>query len=468
MLFNSFIFVFAFLPVSVVGYYFISSYSNRTAAGWLVLASFFFYGWWNPAFVILLAGSIAGNYLAGLLLQAYDRKQRIQTGILISAITCNLLLLFYYKYAVFSLKVLDKIGLSLDLDTSGILLPLGISFFTFTQIGYLVDCKAGIARGRRLLDYALFVTFFPHLIAGPILHHREMMPQFEDPKTYRFEANNLAVGFAIFVIGLSKKVVIADQLAPMSNLGFQQAEGLGFIPAWTSLLCYSMQLYFDFSGYSDMAIGIARMFGVKFPANFNSPYKSTSIIAYWQRWHMTLTRYLTLYLYNPLALSVTRRRAAAGKPIAAKGASTLQGFTSLVALPTLFTMCLAGIWHGAGFHYVVFGLLHGFYLSVNHAWRIFGPRPAKDLRGIALWSSVAGSVLLTYLAVLVAQVFFRASSSTAAVGFLGGLIGLRGLTFGTISPADAMTFKYVDEISHQFWDGNYACGMFPNCVVYAQ
>src|SRR3990172_7581572 len=230
MLFNSFLFVFLFLPVSLVGYYIAAAFHTRLAAAWLVVVSFVFYGYWSPVFVVLLAASIMGNYGIGRLLQAYASQSRIQSAILTVGIAANLLLLFYYKYLAFAFSLLASLGLRFDLDTSGILLPLGISFFTFTQIGYLIDCRSGIAKNRRILDYALFVTFFPHLIAGPILHHREMMPQFENPSTYKLNWENIAVGLTIFVIGLAKKVAIADQLAPGSLNGFLYGSQLGFVP----------------------------------------------------------------------------------------------------------------------------------------------------------------------------------------------------------------------------------------------
>lgn len=445
MLFNSFAFIFAFLPVSVVGYYALGNYSHRWAAAWLVLMSFVFYGWWNPLFITLLAVSILFNYTAGLLLQRYEQDGRTQAAVLTLAIVANLTLLFYYKYIGFALKILGRVGIDIDFDTTGILLPLGISFFTFTQIGYLIDCKTGIAKGRRLLDYMLFVTFFPHLIAGPILHHREMMPQFENPETYRYKAENIAVGLGIFILGLAKKVLIADQLAPLANMGFQHSTEIGMIPAWFTAIAYSMQLYFDFSGYSDMAIGQARMFGVRFPANFNSPYKATSIIDFWQRWHMTLTRYLTLYLYNPIALNITRRRAAAGKPIAAQGASTLGGFITLIAFPTLTTMFIAGVWHGAGYTFVIYGLLHGVYLTINHAWRIFATkRGAKASTPASARLAAIASVTLTYLAVVISQVFFRAPYVPSALGLLAGMAGLRGATYGTLSFEDGL---FIDQFT---------------------
>jgi D-alanyl-lipoteichoic acid acyltransferase DltB (MBOAT superfamily) len=442
MLFNSFAFIFAFLPISVAGYYYLGKISNRCAAAWLVLMSFIFYGWWNPLFVTLLAASILFNYCAGLLLQHYQRSNKIQVALLTAAIGANLALLFYYKYVGFVLHNLARIGIDIDFDAGGILLPLGISFFTFTQIGYLIDCKTGIAKGRRLLDYALFVTFFPHLIAGPILHHREMMPQFENPDTYRFKSENIAVGLGIFIIGLAKKVLIADQLAPIANIGFLNTADIGMVPAWFTAIAYSMQLYFDFSGYSDMAIGQARMFGIRFPANFNSPYKATSIIDFWQRWHMTLTRYLTLYLYNPIALAITRRRAAAGKPIAAKGAASLGGFLMLVGFPTMTTMFLAGVWHGAGWTFVIYGVLHGCYLTINHAWRIFRPKPkTKNLP--TPWLNTAAAVTITYLAVVVSQVFFRAPHVSTAMELLGGMAGLRGVVYGTLPLDDTSLIHQI-------------------------
>lgn len=421
MLFNSYIFIFLFLPVSLVAFYAIAKWSHRAASAWLVVVSFAFYGWWNPPFVMLLAGSIAFNYCIGIALQSLMHRPLAQRLTLTGGIAANLTLLFYYKYFVAAVTALAGMGLDFGTRPDDILLPLGISFFTFTQIGYLLDCNSGIAKGRKLIDYALFVTFFPHLIAGPILHHREMMPQFENKETYRFKAENLAVGLTIFIIGLAKKVMIADQMAPIANNGFSYPADLSPIAAWGGALGYSLQLYFDFSGYSDMAIGLARMFGVRFPANFNSPYKASSIIDFWQRWHMTLTRYLTLYLYNPVAMGITRRRLAAGLPVARQGVATPSGFLTMVAVPTLYTMLLAGVWHGAGLQFLVFGLLHGVYLTINHGWRTFGPKTAST------WASTAGYVILTYLAVLVAQVFFRAESASAALALLASMTGLAGL-----------------------------------------
>jgi len=313
-------------------------------------------------------------------------------------------------------------------------LPLGISFFTFTQIAFLVDVGQGFAQEYRLSNYFLFVTFFPHLIAGPIVHHKDLMPQFADARTYRFNARDLAVGVAIFAFGLAKKSIIADKMSLVSREAFG-LEHVGASAAWIGALAYSMQLYFDFSGYSDMAIGLARMFGVKFPLNFNSPYKATSIINFWQRWHITLTRFLTAYVYNPIALAIVRRRAGAGQSTSKSASRTLGGFLELIALPTMITMLLAGVWHGAGFQFVVFGALHGLYISVNHAWRTFGPK-AQAKRAPSLAANIAYGCLV-YVCVLVAQIFFRADSAGAAMGVLARMAGLDGIG-GSIAPLDVL------------------------------
>jgi alginate O-acetyltransferase complex protein AlgI len=269
-----------------------------------------------------------------------------------------------------------------DVALADPVLPLGISFFSFTQIGFLVDCRQGQAREPSLLNYALFVSFFPHLIAGPILHHREIMPQFADPATWRLRGENIAVGSAIFLIGLLKKTLLADPLAPIASAGYADPAALTLFPAWHAALAYSLQLYFDFSGYSDMAIGLARLFNLRFPLNFNSPYQAQSIIDYWQRWHMTLTRWLMMYLYNPLALHMTRNRVRRGLPVDRNARTSLRGFVSMVALPTMVTIGLAGLWHGSAFTFVVFGLLHGVYLLAGCEFQA----PQKCLRLIKVYA----------------------------------------------------------------------------------
>jgi alginate O-acetyltransferase complex protein AlgI len=430
MLFNSSVFLYAFLPISLIGFYLLAQRGHIASAKvWLCTASFFFYGWWNPIFVLLLAGSIAFNYSVSIFLT--DRPDRRQTLLLACGIAVNLLLLFYYKYFAPLVHFLHGIGL-IRANMGSILLPLGISFFTFTQIGYLVDCRQGLVKERGLLNFVLFVTFFPHLIAGPILHHREVMPQFANPATFRFKTENLAVGLALFACGLFKKVMLADSIAPWAETGFAHPHGMDLIQSWSVAIAYSMQLYFDFSGYSDMAIALGIMFGIKMPLNFNSPYKALSIIDFWQRWHMTLTRYLTLLLYNPIALWAARRRQAKGLLSGQKAAHTPSGFVTMIIFPTMVTMVLAGVWHGAGFQFLIFGALHGSYLCINHAWRIFRPpvkQPMPSTGITQLWSGF-WPVALTYLAVLVSQIFFRAASSGDAVALLAGMGGANGLGVG--------------------------------------
>jgi alginate O-acetyltransferase complex protein AlgI len=424
MLFNSYTFLFAFLPVALLGFYLVSRLGRRAAAGWLILASFTFYGWWNPQFVILLVLSIVLNYSASEVIAACKNRPSLQAGCLTVAIAANVGALVYYKYLAVMVHALTGLGV-IHAATPNIILPLGISFFTFTQIGYLVDRKQDLVKDRGVLDYVLFVTFFPHLIAGPILHNREIMPQFSDTATYRFSGENLAVGLSIFVIGLAKKCLLADPISTSIGPGFSNVAHLPALAAWNVALSYSLQLYFDFSGYSDMAIGLARMFNIRFPLNFNSPYKATSIIDLWQRWHITLSRYLALYLYSPISLAVARWRSKRGMGINREAQSKLGGFAAMVMFPTMVTMGLAGMWHGAGVTFLIFGLLHGSYLTINHAYRIFWPhtKKAADERPL-----VRGfNILLTYGAVVLSLIFFRAPSVQAAAQLISGMIGLHGV-----------------------------------------
>ncbi len=430
MLFNSHVFVFVFLPVSLAGFFALARLGRPLASVWLISMSLVFYGWWNPAFLPLLGVSVLGNFAISRLLLALAGWQRLQGWLLGAAIALNLAALLHYKYLASILGFLRLHGVT-DLAFADPALPLGISFFTFTQIGYLLDCRGAspvVRRGAGWLDYALFVTFFPHLIAGPILHHREMMPQFSVPENFRPIGANLAAGLGIFTLGLLKKCLLADPTGTVVGPGFAQADTLALFAAWQVALSYSLQLYFDFSGYSDMAVGLARMFNLRFPVNFNSPYKAGSVIEYWQRWHITLTRYLTQYLFNPLTMALLRRRAARGLPIGRAAQASAGGFAMTLALPLGVTMGLAGVWHGAGWTFLVFGLLHAFYLAVNHVWRIFVPMPGRQFPAPL-------AVGLTYLAVLVGAVFFRAPSLSGAFDLLAGMAGMHGTGFAI--PADA-------------------------------
>jgi alginate O-acetyltransferase complex protein AlgI len=425
MLFNSPIFLFVFAPIVASVYFILGRIAHKAAALWLVVASFVFYAYWNPPFVILLGVSIGINYVFSILIIRAGDRQSLRSGILAIAVIANISILIYFKYLVAVLGWLRVHGLNVPDVEGQVILPLGISFFTFTQLGYLIDLRAGTIKENSLLSYVLFVSFFPHLIAGPILHHREMMPQFSHPEVYRFNHKDVAAGTILFVIGLAKKCFIADHVASIAAVVFGFPSAVTLPVAWLGVLAYSIQLYFDFSGYSDMAIGLARIFGIRFPLNFNSPYKAKSIIDFWQRWHMTLTRYLTSYLYNPLTLWVTRRRLARRLGISGAALATPSGFISMIAMPLFYTMILAGIWHGAGLQFVVFGVLHAVYLTVNHAWRIFGPRHKSGRN----WPVGLMSVLLTFLSVLIAQVFFRASSVGNALQVLERMFDVRQLRF---------------------------------------
>jgi D-alanyl-lipoteichoic acid acyltransferase DltB (MBOAT superfamily) len=409
MLFNSYVFIFAFLPVTLLGFFWLGRRWPLIAAAWLTAASLFFYGWWNPLYVWLLAVSIVFNYACGVAItRAVARGDRItRKRMLVFAVTVNLVVLAYYKYANFFLASINHVTGSL-LSFGEIVLPLGISFFTFTQIAFLADAYYGKAREYNFVHYGLFVTYFPHLIAGPVLHHAEMMPQFGLPATYRFSFENTAVGTTIFVIGLFKKVMLADNVGAYAKPVFDAAAAgveLTALEAWCGALAYTFQLYFDFSGYSDMAIGLSRLFGVVLPLNFHSPYQAVNIIEFWRRWHMTLSRFLRDYLYFPLG---GNRRGAARR------------YVNL-----MITMVLGGLWHGAGWTFVLWGALHGFYLAINHGWHALRARLGHDLRRSTGWGRACAS-LVTFVAVVIGWVLFRAADLPAAVAMLKAMAGLNG------------------------------------------
>ena len=410
MLFNSYEFLFLFLPVTLVVYFLVAKRGHEAAIAWLVLASLFFYGWWNPVYLLLLVASMTVNFVFGeLLSRAYvDKQARLSNFWLALGVILNLGLLGYFKYANFAVASVNALtGSSLFIET--IVLPLAISFFTFQQIAYLVDAYKGIAQEYKFSHYTLFVTFFPQLIAGPIVHHRDMLPQFMRPDALHPKIQNISIGLSIFMLGLFKKTVLADGIAQYSTPIFNIADAgqtLTLLEAWGGALAYTFQLYFDFSGYSDMAIGTARMFGIKLPINFHSPYKATNIVEFWRRWHITLSRFLRDYLYIPLGGNRN------GK---------LLRYRNL-----MLTMLLGGLWHGAGWTFVVWGGLHGLYLSVNHAWshlvnRLW-PKP-----WLPNWLGKLFAWLATFVAVVIGWVFFRASSFNAALEMLQGMAGLNGI-----------------------------------------
>jgi alginate O-acetyltransferase complex protein AlgI len=406
MLFNSYEFVFLFLPVTVALYFLIGRRSQDLAALWLVLASLFFYGYWSPAYVPLLLVSVAVNFGVGRMI-AVSEVSSARLALLVAGLVFDLGLLGYYKYAGFLVESLST-ALGLGLPTPDIFLPLGISFFTFTQIAFLVDVYQRKAREYRAVHYLLFVTFFPHLIAGPILHHKEIMPQFARARAYRSIASNFAVGLSIFFIGLAKKDAIADGFSPFVAHVFDAARlgaTPGLVEAWSGALAYTLQLYFDFSGYSDMAIGLARILGIRMPLNFLSPYKAADIIDFWRRWHMTLSRFLRDYLYIPLG---GNRRGKARR-----------------YLNLMITMALGGLWHGAGWTFAAWGALHGLYLVANHAWRAAADR--LGFRGRStVWTRVLAR-LVTFLAVVAAWVVFRSDTLASAGRVLAGMGGAAGI-----------------------------------------
>jgi alginate O-acetyltransferase complex protein AlgI len=399
MLFHSPEFLFLFLPLTLAGYFVIGKLAWKTAFAWLALASLFFYGWWRPIYVALLLASILFNYGGGLVVArmadtGWFGRARILLALLVAA---NLELLIRFKYLAFFAGQIDGL-FDTRWQAGEIILPIGISFYTFTQIAYLVDTFLGRAREKDFIGYVLFVTYFPHLVAGPVLHHAEMMPQFANPGNLRFDAMNFSRGITFLAFGLFKKIVLADGCAPIANEAFHAvSSGLSPADAWLGALAYTLQIYFDFSGYSDMAIGLSLMFNIRLPVNFDSPYRATSIIDFWRRWHMTLSRFLRDYLYIPLGGN-------------RKG--MVRHHANLMAV-----MLLGGLWHGANWTFVIWGGLHGLYLVVNHLWRGFDkPRPRGGLTKSLHW-------LLTFLAVTIAWVFFRAASLTEASSFLAALFG---------------------------------------------
>jgi len=398
MLFNSYEFIFLFLPITFFIYFYLSS--KRLIVGakaFLVFASLFFYSWWNIIYLPLILSSILFNFAIGVSLSKDNvlKNKLSKKTILTFAILCNLLLLGYFKYTDFFISNANII-LNSNIDLLHIILPLGISFFTFTQIAYIVDAYRGEVKEIDYLNYSLFVTFFPHLLAGPILHHKEIMPQFNHPKSFVKNYKNIAVGIFLFSIGLFKKVVIADTFAVWATNGFDKAEVLNLIEAWATSLSYTFQLYFDFSGYTDMAIGIALLFNIKFPINFNSPYKATNIQDFWRRWHITLSRFLKDYIYIPLG-------------------GNRKGETRTY-LNLFFTFLIGGLWHGAGWTFIFWGFLHGAALVIHRAWQKLGFK----LNTVLAW-------FITFNFINISWIFFRAKDWDSAIKVLSSMFGFNDI-----------------------------------------
>ena len=407
MLFTTAAFLLLFLPLVLIGFFLIGHHSRAGAASWLLASSVFFYGYWMPEFTLLLLISIAVNFWVGLqMMKANAAENRRRSKLwLIGGIAFDLCLLAYFKYVNFFIGNFNFL-LGTEWPALGVVLPIGISFYSFTQIAYLVDTHRGKVTEANPVHYGLFVTYFPHLIAGPVLHHAQMMPQFRHDETYRPNAGKLCAGLLIFSIGLAKKIIGADGVSPYADAIFNAADAgqqVTFVEAWLGALAYTLQLYFDFSGYSDMAIGISWMFNVRLPFNFDSPYKATSISDFWRRWHISLSNFLRDYLY--IALGGNRK-------------GEYRRYFNLAA-----TMVLGGLWHGASWTFVVWGALHGAFLMMNHGFRaLLKAAMLVRLDESKVWTMI--SWLLTLLCVVLAWVFFRAHTIDGALRMLAAMSAL--------------------------------------------
>jgi D-alanyl-lipoteichoic acid acyltransferase DltB (MBOAT superfamily) len=389
MLFNSALFLYGFLPVTLVAFWVAHKSCGVRSAQWVLLvASCVFYGAWDWRYLAMLLLLLAFNYQLGGVLA---RRQSVIA--LTAGIGFNLLILGYFKYADFFIGNVNAIA-GTQWALLHVILPLGMSFFIFQKIAYLVDCHRGLVTDRDPLRFSIFVMFFPQLIAGPIVHHAEIIPQLQK-KSLLPDAQMVSAGLFLLATGLFKKVVVADWLAEYVDAPFAHVAELQFMDAWTAALGYSLQLYFDFSAYSEMAMGLALLFGVVLPVNFNSPYKAANIAEFWRRWHITLGRFLRDYLYIPLG----GNRNGWGRAM----------------LAVLVVMVLGGLWHGAGWTFVLWGLMHGLYLAIHRAW---------GFAGITLPRTV--SVAITFLAVLFAWVMFRATSVGDALVIWQTMLGLNG------------------------------------------
>lgn len=485
MLFNSYVYILAFLPVSLIVYWLLVRLHWVTMAKlWLVAASFYFYGWWDVRFVPILVVSVLFNYAVGVWLanraakvddnpagdavgdvdavaerpggaiqkdgdrggSRHPGKADVARRLMLTfGVAANVALLGYFKYMDFFIVNLNEL-LGTEWGLLGLVLPLGISFYTFTQIAYLSDAYKGEVRENSLLNYSLFVTFFPQLIAGPILHHREMMPQFADKLNFRPNSRNFALGLTVFTAGLVKKVVIADTLAPIASYGFDEAAQLTFVEAWITSLSYTFQLYFDFSGYTDMAIGAALLFNIKLPFNFDSPYKSLNIQVFWRRWHMTLGRFLQRYVYIPLG----GNRKGVGRTY----------------MNLLVTFLIGGLWHGAGWTFIFWGFLHGAALVIHRIWMRLNIRMPKLLA----W-------FITFQFVNASWVFFRATNWSDAIKVLRGMVNFESIGLTAVSPTSillvaavfvlAVAFRNTNELQERFRPSFVLAGAVAAGAVFA-
>jgi len=414
MLFNSYAYIFLFLPVTIFIYFFLNHNKLvQLSKGWLVVASLFFYSFWNVKYLPLIVGSMIFNYSTGTTLNNYEniRLKINKKAVLIFGIASNLLMLSYYKYFDFFINNINSLFRS-DIALFKIVLPLGISFFTFTQIAYLVDAYRNKVKEADFLNYALFVTFFPHLIAGPILHHSEMMPQFAKLRNKIFSPKNLAAGMFLFSIGLFKKVMIADTLSILVAQGYDAVLHLNIFESWLISISYALQIYFDFSGYTDMALGAGLMFNIQLPENFNSPYKAHSIREFWRKWHMTLSRFLKDYIYIPL------------------GGNRYGEYQTSINL--VITFLLGGLWHGANWTFIVWGALHGFGTAVHRYWQKLNLKMPGFM-----------AVILTFIFINITWVFFRSENVSSAGVMLKSMIGANGFALPKFTHGHLLTTNFA-------------------------
>jgi len=412
MIFNSYEYIFLFVPIILILYFLLGKYKNgRLSIFLLTIASLFFYAYWKPKFLFIILSSILINYCCAVLIFKYTNVQSLKKTVTIIGVLFNVLLLVYFKYTNFIFDIANSI-FPLNLSNLKIILPLGISFFTFTQIAFIIDCYKEKVQDANILNYFLFVTFFPHLLAGPIIHHSEMMPQFSNANNKKVKWFNIYGGLCLFSLGLFKKVVIADYFVATVDKFFLQANTstIHLWDAWTATLGYSVQIYYDFSGYTDMALGVALLFNIILPINFNSPYKATSIQDFWRRWHMTLSRFLRDYIYIPLG----------GNRI-----NPLRTEFNIIAV-----FIIGGIWHGAGFTFIIWGILHALGYAITKIWSI--------INNVTLQMKLNKifCIVLTFMFVNLAWVFFRAANLQTANSILKSMLNINKLgTFnGTLIP----------------------------------
>lgn len=399
MLFNSYVFVLVFLPICLIGYFTLNHFQYKeTAKCFLLGMSLWFYGFFNVRYLLIIIVSIVFNYIFSTMLEHLNKQNR-RKAVLLLGLLFNLGLLFYFKYFDFFLDNLNFIFKS-EFALRNIVLPLGISFFTFQQISYIIDFYRGGVPHYRFLDYALFVSFFPQLIAGPIVTHEELVPQLRDESRKCFDWENFVRGVYIFTLGLAKKVLLADTFGNAVNIGFSDVAGLDTTNAVIVMLAYTIQIYFDFSGYCDMAVGAAKMLNIELPVNFDSPYKAFTVAEFWKRWHITLTRFFTKYVYIPLG-----------------GNRKGQARTYL---HVMIVFCVSGLWHGANWTFIMWGACHGLFVVINRAFKGY----FEKLHPALNW-------LITFSFLNVTWVVFRADTIRDAVRLLNRIVQLK---FGVIDP----------------------------------